>query len=82
MSDLGAAGLTQLVDVVDNASKAALVAVDATVAGGRVTAETVVDTLGDTLKNAVDKLEELRAAYIEQLRRVAGAVSDAVPGPL
>ena len=79
MSNLAKAGMTQLLDVVDNTTKAAVTAVDATKDAGVAVGTAVVNVGDKTLEAALEEAEDLRKKFMDSMRRIADAVAGAIP---
>jgi len=79
MAKLSEAGLNQLVDVVDVASKSVLEAVDATNDAVVATGQAGLNVEQGTVKTLKQEAETLRQQYIESIRRLVGAVTDVSP---
>jgi GTP cyclohydrolase III len=75
MGNIAQAGLDQLVDVVDNTSAAAIVAVQATVDAAAATATAAINVGDKTLDVALEEAEGLRAQYVASLRKITDAVA-------
>lgn len=76
---LSETGLTQLVDVVDVASKAALEAADATNDAIVATGQAGLNVEQGTVKTFKQEAETLRQQYIDSLHRLVDAVTGVSP---
>lgn len=74
------AGTAQLVEVVDDASKAVLVGLRETNNAIVATGQAALNVEDKTVDNLLDEAEALRQQYMESVRKVFGALKDVVPG--
>jgi len=81
MSDLAKAGLTQVVDIADKATEAAIVAIEATLdtaeaaaIGGLTVGEASLDAM-------LEQLRIIKNTLVTNLKKTVDAVADVVPTP-
>lgn len=79
-ANLAQAGTSQLIDVVDHASNAVVVAVEETHDSLNATAQSALVIEGKTFDVAMGEVKNLRAQYIQSLRNVVEAVTGAATG--
>lgn len=73
-------GNAQLVDMVDDSSKAVLVALRETNNALVATAHAAIQVEDQTVDNVLDQAEVLRQQYMDSVRKVFGALVEVVPG--